>query len=88
MGWVDYPMAAHAGMWRPPTQFRRLFAVAVYEYQAIYRDHPERLAEGTLIARNKLHALDLLTQRGLTSPRLKAITGLSAFFKQMTADIR
>ena len=62
--------------------------MAVYEYQAIFREHPERLAEGTLVARNKLHALDLLSQRGLISPRLKAVTGLSAFFRQMTADIR
>lgn len=62
--------------------------MAVFEYQAIFRDNPERLAEGTLVARNKLHALDLLNQRGLTSPRLRSITGLSAFFKQLTADIR
>lgn len=62
--------------------------MAVYEYQAVYRDNPERIAEGTMVARNKFHALDLLNQRGLTSPRLRPISGLSAFFKQLTADIR
>lgn len=62
--------------------------MAVYDYNAVYRENESRQAEGTLVARNKLHAMDLLTQRGLVKPRLKQVTGFTAFLKQLTADIR
>lgn len=62
--------------------------MAVYEYHAIKGENQELHDEGTVVARNKLHAMDLLRSKGYFNARLKQITGLSAFVRQMTADIR
>ena len=63
--------------------------VAVYEYHAIKgENHQEYHAEGTVVARNKLHAMDLLRAKGYFNARLKQLGGLSAFVRQLTADVR
>lgn len=62
--------------------------MAVFEYQATTGENDERHEEGTIVARNKLHAMDLLRARGIFQARLKQVTGLSAFLRQLTADIR
>lgn len=62
--------------------------MSVYDFLAVYSDNQERHEEGTIVARNKLHAKDLLTQRGLVQIRLKQVTGLAAFLKQLTASVR
>lgn len=66
---------------------RRLSAVAVYEYSAIRRDN-NRIEEGTVVARNVLHAKDLLAKAGLGTPRLKQLKGVQGFLRQLSADIR
>lgn len=61
--------------------------MAVYEFSALRRDD-NRLEEGTVVARNVLHAKDLLSKAGLANPRLKQLKGVQGFFRQLTADIR
>ena len=62
--------------------------MAVYEYHAIKGDNREFHDEGTVVARNKLHAMDLLRAKGYFNARLKQLTGLSAIVRRITADIR
>ena len=62
--------------------------VAVYQFSAVRSSNQHQAEEGTVVARNKFHAMDLLSQRGLVNARFKQLTGLSAVFRQWTADIR
>lgn len=62
--------------------------VAVYQFSAVRSANQHQTEEGTVVARNKFHAMDLLNQRGLVNARFKQLTGLSAVFRQWTADIR
>ena len=77
-------------LWRvaPAKNVRRCPEVSVYQFEAVLRENPNEHREGTIVARNLLHARDLLYARGMTQPRLKQVTGLAAFLKKLTADIR
>lgn len=64
--------------------------MAVFRFSALANgkeneDHYER---GTVVARDQLDALDKLRRARYTQIRLKQMKGVSALFKQFTADVR
>jgi len=59
----------------------------VFEYRAVQRENAERHEEGTIVARNKFHALDLLQRQGLVDVRLKTVRGFTAFIRELSASI-
>lgn len=64
--------------------------MAVFKFSAFTQgkedeDHCER---GTVVARDQLEAKEKLRRERYTNIRLKQIKGVSAIFRQFTADIR
>jgi type II secretory pathway component PulF len=64
--------------------------VAVFKFSALAmgKENEDHYEKGTVVAHDQREALDKLRRERYTQIRLKQLRGVSALFRQFTADIR
>ena len=62
--------------------------MAVFKYSGIVKNREEMSETGTVVANSKQEAEIKLQKHDLINISLKQITGISAFFKSFSANIR
>lgn len=64
--------------------------MAVFKYSALAlgKEHEDHYEMGTVVAQDQMEALDKLRRARYTHIKLKQMRGMSALFRQFTADVR
>ena len=64
--------------------------VAVFKFSALAlgKENQDHIEKGTVVARDQVEALEKLRRERLTKIRLKQMRGITALFRQFTADVR
>jgi hypothetical protein len=62
--------------------------MAVFQYNGTVKNREDHEESGTVVAQNETEAKSKLAALNLKSVRLKRLSGVSAFLKKLTADIR